>query len=254
GVLTARILPLANRSACQHATQGGGTSVATTTWRNRASVSGRQHLTASEAEVFAVVGRHSNLLDPAPPTVVPQPPPLPAEDRVRLVHRIRTPPALPGSDDRVGRVSLPVGNAILRPGQADLGAVPISEPDVKHDVPIPLPHDLAGRHSIFFPIGLRVGSEDRIPLVLRPFPSIRARGVADGVRLVLLTARVPHSVLLAVGIVHDMRAHDGHLLPRILGGQDWLVARPLPGLAIRARRVPNRGLALGLAGVPQVVP
>src|SRR5262249_62050939 len=144
---------------------------ATTTGRGRASVPGRQPLAASEAEVFAAAGPPPTPLAPAPPAVVPQPPPLPVEDRVRLVHRIRIPPALPGSDDRVGRVSLPVGDAVLRPGQADLGTVPIREPDVKHDVPIPLPHDLAGRHAIFFPIGLRVGSEDRIPLVLRPFPS-----------------------------------------------------------------------------------
>src|SRR5262245_16487973 len=83
GVLTPRLPPFTNRSACQHATRGGGTSVATTAGRGRASASGRQHLTASEAEVFAVAGRHPDLLDPAPPTVIPQPPPLPVEDRVR---------------------------------------------------------------------------------------------------------------------------------------------------------------------------
>src|SRR5262245_20782183 len=159
------MLPLANRSACRHAIQGGQTSVATTTsWNRRACPAARQ--TASKAEVFTRVGRHSDLLVPAPPTLVPQLPPLPVEDRVRLVHRIRIPPVLPGSDDRVGRVSLPVGDAILRAGQSDLGAVPIREPDVKHDVPIPLPHDLAGRHAILFPLGLQVGSEDRILLVL----------------------------------------------------------------------------------------
>src|SRR5262249_23882724 len=119
--------------------------------------------TSSKAEVFALVARHPDLLDPAPPTVIPQPPPLPAEDPARLVRTLRV---FPGADDGVGWVSLPVGDAVLRPGKADLGTVPIREPDVKHDVPIPLPHDLAGRHAILFPRGLRVGSEDRILLVL----------------------------------------------------------------------------------------
>src|SRR5262245_66390695 len=149
------MLPLANRSACRHAIQGGQTSVATTTsWNRRACPAARQ--TASKAEVFTLVGRHSDLLVPAPPTVVPQLPPLPVEDRVRLVHRIRIPPVLPGSDDRVGRVPLPAGDAVLRPGQADPGTVPVGEADVKHDVPIPLPHHLAGRHPIPLPLGLRV--------------------------------------------------------------------------------------------------
>src|SRR5579862_2946584 len=111
-------------------------------WRNRGCPGAKPW--ASKAEAFAVVDCHPDLLNPAPPPVVPQQPPLPVEDGVRLVHGVRIPSVLPGSDDRVGRVSFPVGDTILRPGQADLGTVPVREPDVKHDMPVTLTHDLAG--------------------------------------------------------------------------------------------------------------
>src|SRR5262249_61277546 len=93
----------------------------------------------SEAEVFAVVDRHPDLLDAAPPPVVPQQPTPPSEDRIRLIDGVRVPPALAGPDDRVGRVPLPPADPVPRAGQADLGVVPVPEADVEHDVPPALP-------------------------------------------------------------------------------------------------------------------
>src|SRR5262245_35958689 len=48
----------------------------------------------SEAEVLAVVSGQADLLDPAPPPVVPQQPPPAVEYRERLVHRVGVPLAL----------------------------------------------------------------------------------------------------------------------------------------------------------------
>ena len=50
-----------------------------------------------------------------------------------------------------------------------------------------------------------------------------------------------------------MRAHHGDLLPRLLGGENGLVAHPLPCLPVRARRVSDPGPAPSLPGVPDMV-
>src|SRR5262249_14439175 len=89
--------------------------------------------------------------------------------------------------------------------------------------------------------------------VLRPLQAVGAGRVADGVRLVLLATGVPHPVHLLLLVEEDVRTHDGHLLPRLFGRHHRPVARPLPGLAVFARRVADPGLAPGLAGVPHAV-
>src|SRR5947209_4824280 len=80
--------------------------------------------TSSEAQVHPLVGRQPDLLDAAPSSVVPQQPPPAVSDRKGLVDRILVPFPYAGADDRVGRVALPAGDAILRPCHADLGVIP----------------------------------------------------------------------------------------------------------------------------------
>src|SRR5204863_4999966 len=100
---------------------------------------------------------------------------------------------------------------------------------------------------------LGLGPEDGILLVLGPLQPVLARGVADGVRLELLAAGVPHAVDLFFGVVEDVGAHDGVPLPRLFGRQDRVVARPLPRPAVLAGGAADPGLALRLPGVPHAV-
>src|SRR5262249_14597787 len=150
----------------------------------------------SEAEIFAVVDYRPDLLDAAPTPVVPQQPSLAVEDRIRLVHRVRVPAALAGPDDGVGPVPLPARDPVLRAGHAGLGVILVGGADVEQDMPVAPPDHLAGRHPVLLPGVVRLGAEDRVLLVLGPLQPVRARGVADGVGLVLLAAGVPQAVEL----------------------------------------------------------
>src|SRR5262249_52592950 len=136
---------------------------------------------------------------------------------------------------------------------ADLGVVHVPKPDVEHDVPVPPADHLAGRHPLLFPVGLRVGAENRVVLVLGPFQAVVAGGVTDGVRLVLLAARVPHSVALRWVVVVAVRTHHGGLLPGLFRDEDGLVALALPRLPVLAGGVADPRLAPGLPRVPHLV-
>src|SRR5262245_1783380 len=188
-----------------------------------------------------------------PATVVPQQPTPAIENRIRLVNGFVFPLVVAGANDRVSRMTLPVGSAVSGAGHADLSVVTVTKTDVEQHMPVALPHDLAGRHPFLFPSVFRDGPEDRVVLVLRPFQSILAGGVADGIRLILLAPGVPQAEAFLLGVVKDVRAHDGHLLPRLVSGENGLVAPPLPGLPVLAGGKPDPRLAPCLSRIPHLV-
>ena len=64
--------------------------------------------------------------------------------------------------------------------------------------------------------------------------AILAGLMADGVRLVLLSARVPHAIVPGPLVEEDVRAHHRHLLPGLGRREGGLVALTLPRLAVLA--------------------
>ena len=64
------------------------------------------------------------LLDAALAPVVPQEPLLAVVDGIGFVDRVVVPLVLARTDDRVGRMTFPVGDAVLRPCDADLRMAP----------------------------------------------------------------------------------------------------------------------------------
>src|SRR5262249_9042062 len=116
-----------------------------------------------------------------------------------------------------------------------------------------LPHHLAGRHTVLFPGSLWVRLEDGVVLMLGPFHSIGAGGVADGVRLVLFTPGVPHAVELVLVVVNDVRTHHRYFLPRLFCDENRLVTHSFPRLPILARGISDPRLASCLPCVPHLV-
>src|SRR5262245_14661942 len=168
-----------------------------------------------ESQILPLMQRQPDLLDAALATVVPEQPLLAIEDRIWFVNSVVVPLVLARPNDGVGSMALPVGDAVLRAGHADLRIVHVPKADVEHDVPVALPNDLAGGNSVLLPGILGVGLEDRIVLVSGPFQAAFAGGVADGVRFVLLAARVPHAIELCLVVVDDVRTHHRHFFPRL---------------------------------------
>src|SRR5713101_3286207 len=105
-----------------------------------------------ESQVFAVVEHHADLLQRAVAAVAPQPPSLAVEDRVRLVTGVVVPLVAPRADDRVGRMTLPVGEAVPGAGEADLGMGFVAKANVEHQIPAAALLDLASGHLVLFPI------------------------------------------------------------------------------------------------------
>src|SRR5262249_48225662 len=151
-----------------------------------------------KAQVHPLVQCQPDLLHTAPATVVPQQPLSAIVDGIRLVNGVVVPLIFSGANDRVGRMTLPIGGAVPGAGNTDLSVVPVTKTDVEHHMPFALPHDLAGRHTVPFPGSLWVRLEDGVVLMLGPVRSIGAGGVADGVRLVLFPPGVPHAVELVL--------------------------------------------------------
>src|SRR5262249_8532163 len=138
-----------------------------------------------------------------------------------------------GAEDGVGRVPPPARDPVLRPGHADLGVALVPEADVEHHVPVALENDLAARNPVLLPGASRVGLENGIALVLGPPQPVLTGGVADGVGLALLAPGVPQAVQPRPVVVEDVRTHDGHFFPRLLGGEHGPVAQSPPRLAVR---------------------
>src|ERR1051326_2575746 len=134
----------------------------------------------------------SDLFESTVAAVIPKEPFLAVEDGERLVTGVVIPLVFTGTDDRVERVALPIGNAVARPGEANLGVRFIAEADVEHQVPVSLADDLTGRDLVLFPNAGRVGNKDGVGRVLRPFEAVRAGRVANGVGFILFTTRIPH--------------------------------------------------------------
>src|SRR5262249_15061140 len=156
---------------------------------------------ASESQFLTFVQSQPDLFDAPFTTVVPQEPFVAVEDRKRLVNGVVVPLVDSGTYDRVGRMALPVGDAVPGPGDADLGFVLVEKADVEHQIPVTLSGDLAGRDSILLPGILRIGLEDRIILVPGPFHTVCAGGVPDRVGLVLFAPGVPHAEVLGLVVV-----------------------------------------------------
>ena len=77
-------------------------------------------LPGSESQVRAIMRRQPHLLDASPPPVVPQHPLPCVEDRERLLDRIGVPLVDAGAQDRIGRMTPPVGDSVAGAGDADL--------------------------------------------------------------------------------------------------------------------------------------
>ena len=108
----------------------------------------------------------ADLFDATLAAVVPQQPLAAVEDRIRFVHGIVIPLVLAGTNDGVGRMALPTGDAILGPSDADLSVALVSKADVKHEIRVALANDLAGRHAVLFPLIFRFWFEYGIALAL----------------------------------------------------------------------------------------
>ena len=72
------------------------------------------------------------------------------------------------ADDRVGRVALPIGDAVTRAGDADLRVGLVAEADIEHHVPVPYPLDLAGGDFVFLPGEVDVRGKDGVGRVFCP--------------------------------------------------------------------------------------
>ena len=193
---------------------------------------------------------HADLFQTAVAAVVPKQPFRAVEDCVGLVARVVIPFVFAGSHDGIAGMALPIRDAVARARKADLRVRFIPEADVKHHMPVANALHLAGSDFVLFPKALRIGHEDRIRVVFLPHQTVRTRGVADGVGLVLLAAGIPHPEQLRFRIPQNMRAHDGDFFPRLHRRQDRFLAHSLPRHAISAGRIADGGMALRLAGVP----
>src|SRR5271157_5196080 len=187
-----------------------------------------------ETQVLALVDEHANLLQALAPAVVPEQP-LPAvEDGIGLVAGVVVPLAGTRSHDGVGRVALPGGDAVPRTGDADLGVVDVPKTDVEHQVPAPAPFHLAASDPVLLPGDRVVAGEDRVLLVLGPRQSVGTGGETDGVRFVLLAARVPHAVQPRLLVPEHARAHHRDFFPGLFGNEHRLLAHQPPRFAVRA--------------------
>src|SRR5215467_10122508 len=116
---------------------------------------------------------HADLFAITFPPVVPEQPAPAVEDRERLVDGIGVPLSRAGADNGVGGMPVPAGDAILGPGQADLGVVLIAEADIEHHIPFALLDHLATGHAVLLPGVLGLGPEDRVLVVPRPLQAVR---------------------------------------------------------------------------------
>ena len=66
----------------------------------------------AEAEIFSFVQCQANLLQVTVAAVVPQQPALPVKNRKRFITRVVVPRVLPGTDDRIVRMTLPTRDAV----------------------------------------------------------------------------------------------------------------------------------------------
>ncbi len=156
-------------------------------------------------------------------------------------------------------MTLPIRDSIFTAGKADPGIRLFLVSNVEHHVALAASFNLNPRNLVLLPRALRFRAEDRVACVFLPSQSVRAGGVADGIRLILFAAGIPHAEEHSPFIPDYRGTHHGKvLLPRLIEGQDWLIAHALPRHAIRTCRVADPRVAvtcsgLHLAGVPHVI-
>src|SRR5262245_3110037 len=110
-------------------------------------------------------------------------------------------------------MSLPASNSIPRPSHTNLRMINIAKTDIEHQIPtIPL-NNLAASHSFLLPVQVFVRSKDGILRVLAPVKTVRAGRIADRVRLMLASARVPHFIEFSLFIPKDVRTHQSSFFP-----------------------------------------
>ena len=206
-----------------------------------------------EAEVFSFVGGEADLFDGAVAAVEPEAPLEAVEEGERFVAGVGVPLPISWTDDGVGGVALPLGEAIGGAGEADLGMIFVAEADIKHQVGIAVMNDLGGGDLVFFPRVGGVGGEDGVGRKFCPGLAVGAGGVTDGVGLHLFACGIPHPEEAEGFVPLDVRAHHGDFFPRFGGGKDGFFGGALPVDAVGAGGVTDEGMAVGLSREPEVI-
>src|SRR5207244_4315209 len=94
-----------------------------------------------KSEVSAPMLDHTDLLQSAMPSVVPKEPLLSVINCIRFVTGVVIPFILAWTNNRVGRMPLPVGDTVAGAGKTDLRMIDVAKADIKHDIPAVLAHD-----------------------------------------------------------------------------------------------------------------
>ena len=171
-----------------------------------------------ETKVSTYVSSQSNLLSTPSSSIIPEKPIIFYEQGGGLVDRVSIPgkPPVTTANNWVGRMSLPIGNAVSGASNSNSSRVNVAKSDVKHNMPrIVHPHTRAGDLNRF-PRKRPVRSKYRVVKWSRPLHAIRTLAVTDCVRLVLLSTGIPHPESVGLHIPDHVRAHDSNFFPGAL--------------------------------------